>query len=180
MFLTRLLRDQRGVSAVEFAMIAPIMVLLYLGLAALTLVMMAERRAGHAASIVGDLVAQSTSVNAATLTDIIQIGTAIVDPGAPSDLSIRITNVQADAGGVARVVWSVSVGTALPKLAPKNSVVAGFPVGLIAANESIVKTDLRFDYDSFISQILPNVVRFNETYYHRPRRTEVIACADCT
>ena len=175
--LNRLVRDDRGVSAVEFAMIAPIMVLLYLGLAALTLVMMAERRAGHAASVVGDLVAQSTATSSATLTDILKIGGSIVAPESPADLSIRITSVQADAAGAGKVAWSAATGTALPKL-PKNDPVT-LPTGLIAANESIIKTDLQFNYDSFAKQILPRTINFKETYYHRPRRTEAISCADC-
>jgi len=176
--LNRILADRRGVSAIEFALIAPVMALLYLGLAALTLCMMAERRAGHATSVVGDLTSQAPATSNATLNDILTIGNTIVRPAAPADLSIRITNVQSDASGNPRVIWSKSTGTALPKLA-QNSIVADLPAGLISVNESIVKTDLRFNYDSFIKQILPRQIHFSETYYHRPRRTELITCADC-
>jgi Flp pilus assembly protein TadG len=37
-------RDRRGVSAVEFALIAPVLVIFYCGLAELTQAMMAQRR----------------------------------------------------------------------------------------------------------------------------------------
>ena len=43
-FARRFLGDRRGVSAIEFAFIAPVMILMYFGVAELTQGMMAERR----------------------------------------------------------------------------------------------------------------------------------------
>ncbi len=56
--LKRLLQDRRGVSAIEFALIAPVMITIYFGLIEFSQGYMAERRAGHVASMVADLVAQ--------------------------------------------------------------------------------------------------------------------------
>ena len=47
--LKRFSRDRRGSAAVEFAFIAPIMLLMYFGLAEMTQAMMASRRAHHVA-----------------------------------------------------------------------------------------------------------------------------------
>ena len=60
--LRRLIADRRGVSAVEFALVAPILVLLYFGLVELSQAATADRRLAHATSAVGDLVAQASSV----------------------------------------------------------------------------------------------------------------------
>ncbi|MCC7266817.1 MAG: pilus assembly protein, partial [Caulobacteraceae bacterium] len=42
--LKNLFKDIRGVSAIEFAFVAPVMILFYLGMAELTMGLMAERR----------------------------------------------------------------------------------------------------------------------------------------
>jgi Flp pilus assembly protein TadG len=42
--LSRFWRDRRGVSAVEFALIAPVLMIFYFGMAELTEAMMAQRR----------------------------------------------------------------------------------------------------------------------------------------
>ena len=55
--LCRFMGDRRGVSAVEFALIAPIMVAMYLGAAELTQVLTLDRKVTSAANAVADLVA---------------------------------------------------------------------------------------------------------------------------
>ena len=64
------LADKRGVSAVEFALIAPILIMIYLALAELTLGMMASRRTSHLAATIGDLAAQSENLTDANITSI--------------------------------------------------------------------------------------------------------------
>ncbi|MES2341384.1 MAG: TadE/TadG family type IV pilus assembly protein, partial [Pseudomonadota bacterium] len=80
MFLRNLIGDRRGAAAVEFAFVAPVMILIYYGMAELTQAMMADRRASHVASAIGDLVAQDTDISATEMTDIFNVGKAIVAP----------------------------------------------------------------------------------------------------
>jgi Flp pilus assembly protein TadG len=185
--LTRVLRDERGVSAVEFALIAPIMIMLYVGLAQLTLGMMAERRASHAASAVGDLVAQSSAtINTAYVTQVLNVGTATVQPYPTTNLSMRVTSVRADATPTAKVVWSQAQGPALTKLAV-GTTPTGFPSNLLAANESVIQSDVRYDFNlpigsgllNVLHLNLPTAMHFSETFYLRPRRAAAIACSDC-
>jgi Flp pilus assembly protein TadG len=185
--LTRVLRDERGVSAVEFALIAPIMIMLYVGLAQLTLGMMAERRASHAASSLGDLVAQSSStIKTADVTQMLNVGTATVQPYPTTNLSMRVSSVRANAAGTAQVVWSQAQGPALTKLVV-GVTPTGFPSNLLAVNESVIQSDVRYDFNlpigsgllNVLHLNLPTTMHFSETFYLRPRRTTAIACSDC-
>jgi Flp pilus assembly protein TadG len=173
------LRDQRGVSAIEFAFIAPLMVLLYMGLSELTLSMMAERRASRSASAVADLIAQSAaSVTNAEVDQALNIGKAVVAPYATTGLTIRVTSVRADANAVPKVKWSKVQGSALSKLT-QNTTANPFPANLLSANESVIMSDVVYTYDTPLKKIIPWQLRFSETFYLRPRRAEEIACADC-
>ena len=72
-FLHRLRKDRRGISAVEFALIAPVMIVFYFGLAEFCQGYMSQKRLSHTASAVADLVAQSESVTTDNLDDIFAI-----------------------------------------------------------------------------------------------------------
>ena len=166
--LKHLHKDERGNAGVEFALIAPIMLLLYFGLVELTLAMMAERRASHAASVVGDLVTQSSTMNATQITDIFNVGSALLKPFPTTPLHLRVTSVKADAGGVAKVTWSRGSGmTAMTG----GATVAGFPAGMLSAGESLVMAEVQYSYDSSIHQVLSHALSFSNTFYMRPRKS---------
>ena len=111
----RLIDDIRGVAALEFALLVPILCLLYVGMAEVTQGAMAERRTAHTASTIGDLVAQSSSVTQAGVTQVFSIGAAIVYPYPTDSLKMRITSVVADAQGKTTVVWSQGSGLTAPR-----------------------------------------------------------------
>jgi Flp pilus assembly protein TadG len=60
--MRRLLRDKRGISAVEFAMLLPLMVTLYLGGVEVSQAVAVDRKVTLVARSLGDLVAQATNV----------------------------------------------------------------------------------------------------------------------
>ena len=166
MHLKRLIKDRRGAAAVEFAFVAPVMILMYYGLAELTQGMMADRRASHVASAIGDLVAQDTAVNTSEMSDIFKVGEAIIAPFPTSGLSMRVTSIRRDSTGAIQVMWSKSYGS-LGTL----STVASLPAGLVANNESVILSESSYVYNSATKQALPNALTFTQKYYLKPRKT---------
>lgn len=164
--LRRLRSDQRGLAAVEFALIAPVMILLYCGLAELTMAMMAERRAAHAASVVADLVAQSSQVTGSQVTDIFSVAKAIMDPFAATTLKLRITSVTADVNAVPKVSWSQ--GSGLSPLAV-GATVTSVPANLLVAGDSVIMADVQYAFTSPLQITLPSPVSFSDTFFLKPR-----------
>lgn len=174
-FLTRLRRDQRGVSAVEFALLAPVMIGFYFGLAEFCQGYMAQKRLSHTASAVGDLVAQTDTVTFDQLDDIIAIGDMVMKPFDATPLTTRITSVTKDARGVAKVDWSRADGI----LAHSTGATITVPDGVIANGESLIMTETSYDYESPIKYLMPAVTEFSNVFYLRPRRVEKVPCTDC-
>ena len=167
--LKRFSRDRRGSAAVEFAFIAPIMLLMYFGLAEMTQAMMASRRAHHVASTIGDLVTQSPTMNQASMDDVFLIGDAIIKPFPTGTLSMRITSIKADAGGTPQVVWSKVKGNY-----GVMTNASGLPAGLLTPNESVVMAESTYTYTSPIQQTLPQPVTFTASYYLKPRKSKEV------
>ena len=171
-FLRKLARDKRGVSAVEFALIAPAMVASYFGMAEITQALLAERKAAHAASAIGDLVAQSSSVSSSDVTDIFEIASTIMKPYSTSTLKMRVSSLTADSGGTPKVDWSSGSGlTALTT----GATVTGVPTGVIAAGQSVVMSEVTYSYDSPVDLMMPNAVTFTRKFYLRPRKSDKVA-----
>ncbi|MCR5877720.1 TadE/TadG family type IV pilus assembly protein [Phenylobacterium sp. J367] len=170
--LGRFRSDERGLAALEFAIIAPFMVMLYMGLAELTLAMMAERRASHAASVVGDLVTQSSQMNTATITDIFNVGDAVLRPFPTATLKMRVTSVKADAAAVPKVVWSRGDGmTALGAATTASAV----PANLLLAGDSVVMTEVSYTWTSPLQEVVPLPRTFSQTYFFKPRKSPEVA-----
>ncbi len=168
-------KDRRGVAAVEFALIAPVMILLYCGLVELCQAMIAERKANHVASAVGDLVTQAESVSTSDLGDIVTIGNTIMSPLPTSTLQMRVTSVTVNSSGVPKVDWSYGSGGFTPM--SKGATVT-LPMTL-GANDSIVISEAKYQYSSVLKTILPDALNFNETFYLRPRRSDQVTCTGC-
>jgi Flp pilus assembly protein TadG len=163
-FMTRLRRDQRGISAVEFALLAPVMIAFYFGLTEFCQGYMAQKRLSHTASAVGDLVAQTDTLTRDQLDDIIAIGSMIMKPFNDTTLTTRISSVTRDANGVAKVDWSRA-----HRIAPLRS----------NATESLIMTETSYDYASPIQYLMPAVTKFSNVFYLRPRRVEKVTCSNC-
>lgn len=174
----RFWRDRRGVSAVEFALIAPVVMLIYFGMVEFCQAYMAHRRAGHTASIVADLVAQSDVTSTQDLTAVFAIGDMIMRPFSAETLSIRVSSVTKDSKGVARVDWSRVSGDAMDPLA-KNEVISDLPPGLIENEQSLILGETEFEYNSAFGQVISKPIKFTRSYYLRPRTVEKVICSNC-
>ena len=185
-------QDNRGVSAIEFALVAPILILAYLGLADLTLGMMVSRRASHLAATVGDLAAQSETLTAGNITDLWAIAGSMMKPfptaATPSRpkalLKIRITSVtMKTTGSTTAPVVNWSTTSNWTKLTANDPEIKGITTTQIAAGESLVVTDVEYTYDSPIKLNVYEFVKdgsiFKNTFYHHPRNGAAVACPSC-
>jgi len=173
--ISRLTGDERGVSAVEFALIAPVMIAFYFGMAEFCQGYMAQKRMGHVSAMVADLVAQKQTVATANLDDIFQIGGLIMKPFSTATLKQRVSSVTQTAGE-AKVVWSRGSGGWTAR--PVNEVIV-LPTGLLSNGESIIVSEATYDYDSPVDYLMPAVTRFSHIYYLRPRTVSSVTCTNC-
>lgn len=174
MWLTRLSNrfgtDRRGVSAVEFALIAPVLILAYLGTVQATLALSADRKVTGAANAIADLVAQNDAVDNAALTDIFAAGRALVMPFAGERLQMRVTSLRADAAGTVQFLWSEGNG-----MAPRSSgELPPIPAGVLLPEGGVVVVETRYPYETPFADAAFGSFTFTETVYMRPRRSPTV------
>jgi Flp pilus assembly protein TadG len=168
----RLIKDRRGTSAIEFALIAPLLIAAFLGMSELTQGMMASRRTSHLAATIGDLAAQSDTLTAANLTDLYAIGASMLQPfPAGTSLRIRLTCVSKRTDGKARVDWSD--GHNVTKYADE-AIITGPAMDQLATGKAVIMTEVTYLYHSSISEFLPETTTFSNIYYHHPRNGDKV------
>ena len=170
----RLRGDRRGVSAVEFALLAPVLISMYFGLAEVCQGFMAQKRAGQAAAMVGDLVAQRDVITGDEIDDTFEIGDLIMKPFPSTTLMMRVSSVTRGNDDVNRVDWSHSGG--LTARAVGSTVI--LPDGLVERGQSVIYAESAYDYDSPVDYLMPGVTRFSHSAFLRPRLVNQIAYSD--
>jgi Flp pilus assembly protein TadG len=96
-------RDRRGVSAVEFAFIAPVMIGLYLGCAEISDGVAVDRKVSLTAGALANLAAQASTISVTEMTNILDASSAIIAPYDPGKLTLTVTCLSIDANKYANV-----------------------------------------------------------------------------
>lgn len=175
--MSSILTNRDGLAAVEFALLAPVMIVLYFGMCEFCQAYMAHKRMGHVASTVADIVARATDVKGAQLDDIFGAGEIIMKPYSGQPLSIRVSSVTRDSQGVAKIDWTRATGPAPVARVKGDTVVV--PPDVIQNGESLIMAEARYDYDSPVNFMMPQITSFKQAYYLRPRTVSKITCGDC-
>jgi Flp pilus assembly protein TadG len=164
------IREKRGVAAVEFALIAPVIVLLFFGLIELCQGMNAKQRVEYVASTTSDLVAQSTNMTPTAVNNVFGAAGAILFPyPAGSNVTIVISSLveNGTTPNSAKVVWSKTKnGTARPV----DSTLT-IPAGVITPGGSVIYAEVSYSFTSLTHYVIGNSVTMTSKFFSRPRRT---------
>ena len=160
-----LARDKRGVSAVEFALVAPLMIGLYLGCVEISDGVAADRKVTLIASTVANLVAQSTTLSASDMSNIFDASTAIMAPYSTTNIKITVSCLAMDANKNVTVKWSET------RNGSKLSGTATVPSDLKLANSQLVYATVSYPYKPAIGYTITGTLTLAEQMYMMPRIT---------
>ena len=178
----RFVRDKGGVGAIEFAILVPVLLLLYLGALQTTLALSVAQRTSRAAGTVADIVTQQSTVSKSILSTMPSVANAIFAPYITTGMTLKITGIQIDASSKATVLWSWEQDGTTAYAA--GSAVTGVPTDLNKASSFLVRTELAVPYTliSFGPDFLPagmNSITMQRQYFYRQRTGTSIKCDDC-
>ena len=158
-------RDRRGVSAVEFAFIAPVMIGLYLGCTEISDGVAADRKVSLTAGALANLTSQVTVISTADMTDILDASSAIIAPYDPGKLKMTVTCLSIDANKNAKVKWSVTRNGNI------ESGTLTIPDVLDIANTQLIYSEVSYDYTPIIGYTISGTLTLKDRMYMSPRIT---------
>jgi len=161
----RFVGDRRAVTAVEFALVAPIALMLLFGEYTLCDAMSTKRKLTITAHTVSDLIARLPSVSASNLSAILNASGQIVAPYHMSDVTILVAELTTDSSGKTTVTWS----QALNATPLKNGLQVTLPTGMAVANTSLIFTEATYNYTPLLGGNLFGNMVFDSQFYENPR-----------
>lgn len=161
--------NERGIVAVEFALVLPALLLILLGTIEFSHVMTVERKLLNSAHTVADLLGQQTNVTDSDLDDLFIAGQLTISPFDTTNLQIGVASVRFDdTTGDPTLDWSdgwnggeVQNPTTLAD-------------GRGDAGDSIIIVVSTYSYTPINSLIIPSTLTLTETTYVRPRTVDYV------
>ncbi len=163
--LGRFAADQRGVSALEFALLMPLMITLYLGGVEISQAVSADRKTTLVSHTIGDLVAQSADITDSDKTNILNAASSVAYPFPVANLKVTVSSVCIDATGKATVAWSETLGGT----ARSGTVTSSIPSALLVANTSLIWGEAIYAYKPTIGWTITGTLTLNDKIFLRPR-----------
>jgi Flp pilus assembly protein TadG len=169
--VSSLRRDQRGVSAVEFAMVLPLMVTLYFGAVEISTGVGIQRKVTLVARTVADLAAQVTTINNNDMNNLLNAAAAVMAPlDSQCQLKVTVSAVDIDTNGVAKVAWSdTRNGTARGV----NSTVT-VPTALNVPDTQLIWGEVSCNYLPTVGYVVTGALNLFDQMYMRPRLSEKV------
>jgi Flp pilus assembly protein TadG len=162
--------DQKGVSAVEFALLLPVMLTMYFGSIQITDAINADRQITLVAGTVADIAAQYQSVATNDVNNILAAASAVLAPFPVANAQVTLSSVLIDANGNATVDWSVSLhGTQRT-----GTVTSAIPTALRVANTSVIWGEATYAYRPVIGWGLIGTLNLYNQIFMRPRLSNCV------
>ncbi len=195
-FLNRLMRrfrrSERGVAAVEFALILPFLLMLYMGSIEASSLFTVDRRVEVIASTTADLVARwnpnQGTITRATVGDYFRASEGIITPYATGGLKQVVSFLNVAADGTARVAWSCgwNGGVALPNnriyslQIEMKRLVTGATVntgGALSGGRAgfLIAATTEYSYKPLLGMVFPNALNLESEALFLPRFQQTLA-----
>jgi Flp pilus assembly protein TadG len=172
-------RNAQGVAAIELGMLAPVLLLMLLGILEVARAVNADRHFTGAVATAGDLVAReeflgnSSSGAQSTLDSMMQSIAHLMLPYDATSLKLAIFSVRAsttDASNT-KVSWGYSFNG---KSAPAKCSGYALPANLVPKGGSVIVVEAEYQYKSLFGSYVPgfsNTMTWTDKTYHNPRNS---------
>lgn len=190
--LRGLLADRRGVAALEFALVAPLLLSMYFVTLEVAQGIDTNKKVNRVGSMVADLITQQTDIDKAGLDAIMAIGEATLQPYYRSKPTITVTGIEItnEASPKVLVSWSRKLTNGAFAAGAGKGTVTTVPAALKVKGTFLVRVESSLSYKPVITWAAANKpalgltaafdgISMKETYHLRPRMSPQVTCSDC-
>jgi Flp pilus assembly protein TadG len=172
----RFARDRDGVSAVEFAIVLPFMLTLYLGGVELGEGLSIKFKTTLAARTVTDLASQYVSIDGTNMQNILGASSTVLSPYSTAGVVVTLTELTVNSSGKGVVQWSCSLNgtayTANQKLT--------MPTNLQTTGITLLYGEVTYPYTPPIGYAITGTYNIYQNMYFYPRLSATISNSSCS
>jgi Flp pilus assembly protein TadG len=129
---------------------------------------LANQKTVRASQVVADIVARSSAVTAADITEAIQAGRLAFEPLNDESFGVDIVSVRFDQDENVEIVWRQT-----ENMAPVDNVAARV-AALSSPNEGAVMVAVQYDFEPLFAGFVVNEINMQEIAFSRGRKSAVV------
>lgn len=175
--------DSGAVAATEFAVIVPLMLVLFFGTVEFSSAVAIDRKVTLMARTLSDLTSQYASVADTDMTNFFAASNSIMTPYSKTPVLATITELYIDpSSSAARVQWSK--GSA-PRgqgstVAIPSTLIATDSTGKVIANQYLIFSEVSYTYTPSVGYVLTGGINLKDVSYTRPRQSTCVYYSPAT
>lgn len=183
-WLRRLAIDRKGVAAVEFAYLTPILMLALFGTVEVSRAVMMHKRFQRASAMIGDLVTRELTIGtssgqaASIFNGMLLASKQVMYPFSTSSLQIEINSLRAKSTDASQTKseWTYkSLGGSATSSCALKSMPA---TNMLDKGNTAVVVESKYTYTPLFAKLIPgfrNAITWSDTITHSPRRASCVA-----
>jgi TadE-like protein len=168
---TRLFSDRRGVAAAEFALIAPALIFLIMGVFEMSFRFRASEEATRYVHQVADIISRETELTEGDIQELYEASIFMMKPlDTTDDLDIDVSSVGfIGTDAEPSILWRRVAGTEVSFNLPETQ-------GMGIEDESIIRVGVRYNYQSVLTELFGGgSMAIEKSAYARPRIERKVA-----
>lgn len=174
--LRRFARDRDGVSAVEFAIILPFMLTLYLGSVELGEGLSIKFKTTLAARTVTDLASQYVSIDGPNMQQILGASSKVLSPYSTGSVVVTLSELTVNANGKGVVKWSCSLNGTAYTVNHKLPM----PTNLQTSGITMLYGEVTYPYTPSMGYAITGTFNIYQNMYFYPRLSSTISLSACS
>jgi Flp pilus assembly protein TadG len=173
----RFRQDEDGIAAIEFAIIAPIMIIMYFGLAEIASAISVDRRVSHGTNVAGDLATQQPEIRDGEIEEIVSAALRVLDIRDINNVSMDIESfILPSAGDPPESRGRIRVNNSAGGFT--NFDASGLDTKLLNENSGVVVTRVSYEYTPIELRYFKSDISLEETFLLKPRRSDAVQIQD--
>ena len=190
--LRRFVADRRGIAAIEFAFVAPLLLAMYFVTMEIAPAIDANKKVGRSASMIADLITQQQAITKGEIDAILSLGQSTLNPYTRTQMKIVVTAIEVtdESTPKVKVVWSRKVQNGIFSAGASPGSITTVPDRLKTKGSFLVRVESELDYRPMITWSASakeatgllaafDKIGMEETYFLRPRVSNSVPCTNC-
>jgi Flp pilus assembly protein TadG len=162
----RFARNRQGLAAIEFAILLPVMLVLYLSAFELTQAIAIKRLVTLTASTVANVVTQYASISASQqMPDILNASSTVLTPYPVANATVVVSCIQVNASGQATISWSQALNGTARTVGSSVTL----PTALDTPNTYVIWGETTYAYTPTIDYMHLGTIDLYSSVYMLPR-----------
>jgi Flp pilus assembly protein TadG len=175
----RAIADDRGVAAVELALILPVLVLLYAAGFEVCQAATVNRKLTDTTAELANLTSQYTTVTKSDIATIMNASSETMTPYSNGDLALVVSEISIDGTGKASVTWSEAYLNGVPFQGNPLTTPPKAPPSFVTPNSAYIVVQSTFAYTPVVAGSFMAPMTLSNQSFMLPRDAASIPCTDC-